>query len=59
MTQRELKDTATNEMLEMIGRVAHATVSYDAHENGDKTGAFFSGCAAVLKALDDITVSNE
>lgn len=58
MTQRELKETAKNEMLELIGRAAHATVAYDAHENGDKTGAFFSGCAEVLLALDHITVSN-
>lgn len=58
-TQADIKHSAQSAVLRLIARVSDGITTNDAITNGMDAGELFKGCAAVLKALDDITVSNE
>ena len=65
MTQRELKDAAVNEVLDLVRHVATEVGEYEACDKGVAIGRLFEGCATVLRAMDeiaardDVTFSNE
>jgi hypothetical protein len=59
MTQSEAKRHAQTAVLNLIRRVAEVAEPRDAMNNGANIGKLFDGCAAVLRAMDEITVIDE
>ena len=59
MTQSESKRHAQTAVMYLIRRVAEGAEPRDAMNNGANIGKLFDGCAAVLRAMDEITVTNE
>lgn len=59
MTQYEAKRHSQTAVLDLIRRVAEFAEPRDAMNNGANIGKLFDGCAAVLRAMDEITVIDE
>lgn len=59
MTQSEAKRHAQTAVLDLIRRVCDNTDRIEARANGQDIGHILLGCAAVLRAMDEITVTNE
>lgn len=53
------KTTAQRAVLDLIRRVCENTDRIEARANGQDIGHILLGCAAVLRAMDEITVNNE
>jgi predicted N-acetyltransferase YhbS len=51
--------TAQRAVLDLIRRVCDNTDRIEARANGQPIGHILLGCAAVLRAMDEITVSDE
>jgi len=51
--------TAQRAVLDLIRRVCENTDRIEARANGQDIGHILLGCAAVLRAMDEITVTNE
>lgn len=59
MTQYETKKAAKAAVLRLIERVANGITANAAINTGMDAGDLFKGCAAVLRAMDEITVIDE
>lgn len=59
MTQSEAKWHAQTAVMYLIRRVAEVADPREAVDSGANIGKLFDGCAAVLRAMDEITVSDE
>lgn len=59
MTQSETKRHAQTAVMYLVRRVAEVAEPRDAMNNGANIGKLFDGCAAALRAMDEITVSDE
>lgn len=53
------KTTTQRAVLDLIRRVCENTDRTEARANGQDIGHVLIGCAAVLRAMDEVTVSNE
>ena len=53
------KATAQRAVFDLIRRVCENTDRIEARANGQDIGHILLGCAAVLRAMDEITVSDE
>jgi hypothetical protein len=54
-----LKTAAQSAVLNLIKRTCDSADSFKAREYGEAIGHMLTGCAAVLRAMDEITVNNE
>jgi len=59
MTQQEAKTAAQSAVLALITRVCENTDRIEARANGQDIGHILLGCAAVLRAMDEVTVIDE
>ena len=59
MTQYEAKRHSQTAVLDLIRHVTEVAEPRDAMNNGANIGKLFDGCAAVLRAMDEITVIDE
>ena len=59
MTQSEAKRHAQRAVLDLIRHVCEHTDYIEARANGQDIGHILLGCAAVLRAMDEVTVTNE
>lgn len=53
------KTTAQRAVLDLIRRVCENTDRIEARANGQDIGHILLGCAAVLRAMDEVTVIDE
>lgn len=53
------KSAAQRAVLELIRRVADSADPIEARVNGQDIGHVLIGCAAVLRAMDEVTVIDE
>lgn len=54
-----LKTTAQRAVLALIQRVSDSAQTHDQLNNGANIGKLLEGCAAVLRAMDEVTVIDE
>lgn len=54
-----IKTAAQSAVLDLIKRTCDNTDRIEARANGEAIGHMLTGCAAVLRAMDEITVNNE